>query len=303
MTHPLGPGEYHVVGFTDDVDEVKFRCRERFLDLLREEAPNAYADYHERVKASVHTVFNAKGDQATLTVLVEEAGFTWDWPPSDDSEWPPYGEGFLGASPTPPGTFKMPLNDIVRIFRRPDRCWRFHGWLLRTLLREDLDSWSERWNLGENPWVASHLLARICKAHLFSEDDNGLGDETKLDHRIFPSLGVLACFLDSLGDSFDTFREWDPTQELRRDWEHAARERFENAVKHYCAAVEAKAEVPGLKKTPDKRKVERDLRRLVRFQVLHETLESLRKSGEHERTTQRAVEGAADLVGLRRRTV
>ena len=317
MTHRFGPGEYYVGGWSDDVDQVTFTLRELFVDILQDEARNAYADFHERVKATVHAVFDAHGDQEALTALLEQSGLAWNWPPPDDSEWPPYGEGFLGPAPIPPETFDMPLSDIVRPFGRWNRCWPFHGWLLRTLLEKDLDSWSEDRNLGgENPWVASHLLARICKSHLTSHDGRGPSDETKLDHRVFPSRGVLAWFEDSLGEFFDLpgdrhddsrprqpFRSWDPTQEQWSDWSQEAGKRFENALKHHRAAVEAAAKSRGLKKTPDKRKVERDLRLLVRFQVLRETLQSLRKKGEHIRTTQRSVERAADLVELRRRTV
>ena len=92
----LGKGDRYQPGLGSLVDEPTFRLRQRFVDLLQEEAPEAYDKFRSKVVPTVREVFNAHCDRETLKALLEQSGFTWDWPPSDDSEWPPYGEGFDG---------------------------------------------------------------------------------------------------------------------------------------------------------------------------------------------------------------
>ena len=129
MTLPLGLGEYHVGDWRDDagdwivVGEATFEAREHFVDALRDELPNAYAKFCESVRPTVREVFDANGDRETLKALLKNSGFTWDWPPSSDAEWPPYGEGFVGwPPPTPPGTLERPLKEFIRI-TKIGRAW------------------------------------------------------------------------------------------------------------------------------------------------------------------------------------
>ena len=300
MTRHFGPGEYHVGGWSDDVDKVTFGAREYFVDVLAQEVPEAVERFREDVESTVRDVFDAHGDREALRVLLEQGGGSWDWPPR---EWPRYGEGFLGSAPTPPGTLGKPLDETMRILQYCALSWPFYGWRLTTLLRDFLDSWSEKRNLQQNPCVASHLLARICKAHFISEDGKEPGDETKLDHRVFPSLGVLAWFPDSLGDFFP-FREWDPTQERWSDWRKAAEARFREALNAYKDRVQEEARRRNLESTPTKREAERDFRFLIRFQVLGETHEKIAEESGFDdvKVVQKCIRRTAELAGLVLRT-
>ena len=186
-------------------------------------------------------------------------------------------------------------------FRVRDQRWRFYGWLLANLLGDALDSWSEKWHLKENLWVAGHLLTRNCKARLFPRKDE-VRHDVKLDYMVFGSPGVLASFKDPLDEAFGSFREWDPTQEQWSEWRDAAGEVWCKAVADHKARVLKECEVRHLSPTPEKWFAERHFCRLVRFQVLGQTQQELREKNEDVKAVQKALRRTAELVGIRLRS-
>lgn len=300
----FGRGDQYIPGVRDadgpdEPDEATFQAREYFVDILQEEAPEAYDDFRQRVEPTFggleptfREVFDAPGDPESLQTLLEQ---WWESPPS---EWSPYAEAFLGwPPPIPRGTPDRPLDQVIRIALIR---WRFHAWLLTSILGDELYSWSEAWHLEENLWVASHLLARSCKARLLFHGDEAQRD-VNLDHVVFGSPGVLAPFKDSMDKSFGSFPEWDPTQEEWGKWRKAAEDPFRKALANYEARVLEQCEVHHLSPTPEKRESERDFRRLVRFQVLGKTQRELREKDEDLKAVQRVLRRTAKIVGLRRR--
>jgi hypothetical protein len=307
----LGPGDYYLAHPGAEWEEASpFRARELFVDALQDVAPEKCEHLREVVNPTVQQVFDARGNLERLECILEDRGLAWDWPPK---EWPKYGDAFHGwPPPTPEGTAEMPLGEMYRIVVTRFNCWQFHGWLIPTLLRDDLDAWSSRWNLTENPWVAGHFLARMCKAR-FLTDGQSPTEPRKLDHTVFPSPGVLAWFGDSLVDHFhipggpkskdSRFRQWDPTQEAWSEWQKAAKDVFAQALQLYKARVLEECETRSIRVTPKPRHLERNLRRLVGFQVLGKTHEELRSEGEYDvKAVQKAIARTSVIVGLKLRT-
>lgn len=326
MTNRFGKGDRHLRSFPPEQpssnpdlgDEQTFRAREYFVDLLEEEAPDLIVDFLQRVKPTFQEVFDHawpdpprldNAAEAALKSLLKGRDLDWEWPPENPIWSPhsgdsPFAEAFGGwPPPTPSEMEERPLDsDFLQELMHWRHCWALLGWLLAGLLGDELESWSEAWNLEENRWVASHLLARTCKARLLGVE------KAQLDHVVFGSPGVLARFTDSLAEGFGSFRDWDPTQEQWGDWRKAAMVQFKRVLKRYKKLVLEKADGPEfrLASTRTKKESARDFRRLIRFQVLLKTSKDLLEEGDEVeqdvKNVQASIRRTAVLVGLPLRT-
>lgn len=325
----FGDGDFYAWG---PREEPTFKAREYFVDVLQNEVPNAYKDFKERLRPTFHEVFDVAWTSApefdgkaedALRALFKLRGHSWGWPlQADDlrirledlikagepADWStikwgtPYMQAFdHWPPPTPTGTWgrmSVSVDEHQRIVSMWARSWYLLGGVLTTLLEDELTSWSKKWHLQGNEWVASHLLARRCKARLLEDE------EARLDHVSFGiPWGMTVSFLDALAESFRDFLDWDPTGKQWGSWRKDAEDRFRQTVNTYKDRVQESCENPrnALRPTrPETRQAARDFGYLVQFQVLHQTQEQIRhQAGMDEvKAVGKAIHRAADSAGL-----
>lgn len=222
----------------------------------------------------------------------------------------PYSLAFGFIPPTPDGfygslTVEGDHDDFVRERSKLEwawwRAWQFIRQLASILLRDQLDSWSRpHERLRHNPWVASHLLARGCKARLCHTTD------ARLDHVTFPhpfqELNGLASFGECFAESFAALREWEPTRQEWSAWKQKAVACFRDALADYRRRVQERATGSiqegglGLKRVPGKRKDD-NFRRLIRWAVLGKTQREIAdEDGVDEKKVNVSIGRACELL-------
>ena len=190
-------------------------------------------------------------------------------------------------------TRSHPLHRSLRgITTAPDRRAKLEaaGWdegVTRVNLQEAvldaLTAWAEPYHLHRDPWILDHALR-----HLWAEYRNRKKEPVPLG-----TVGPSVTFRYARGPAPP---EYEPPYETR-----AA---YLERVGEYVQAVEGAYRESGWEDTPNRPHGRMHLRWLARFQVNGEKVNDLAASvGVQPRPLQSALKGAAELIGLTRRTL
>jgi hypothetical protein len=176
-------------------------------------------------------------------------------------------------------------------------------------LREALRAWGRRHNLTDD-WLFDIALRTLSNWQEWEEATRERGDSEDPWHPTRPSSFADPLFVDiACGDFRFRHDAWVPTWEPWQEYHHAARAKFEEALRQYREEQERIAKQGGFVLSPEKREIERHLEWLVRFQVTNWTYKKIvdentgrRAASLDIRGVQRAVHDAAELLGLTLRT-